>query len=263
MLITKTAISYSCIAPLTLGFATIAFSFLYLCFRYNLFYVVKTSVDTQGRAYAKALQQLTVGVYTAELSLIGLFSISVKRHGASRGPLILMVMFSVLTVVFHRIMHKTLDPLTKTLPSSMVNRSELGPSQNEDGEEQDPLLGSVSSRELHSGLAGLFFKFFEPQKYVSFETNYKHLLKTSLGEPVSSLSEEQAQKAYLPPAQTSKMPTLWIAKDELGVSKKEIEALGKDLEVTDDGAWVDEKGKVRFDENALRELPVWKESVYY
>lgn len=263
MLIAVTAISYSCIAPLTLGFATIAFSILYLCFRYNLFYVVKTSIDTQGRAYAKALQQLTVGVYTAELALIGLFSISVKRHGASQGPLFLMVIFSIFTVVFHRIMHRTLDPLTKTLPSAMVNRNELEPSRNDDGEEQDPLLEGSNPRELHSGVAGLFFKFFEPQKYVSFETNYKHLLKTSLGEPVSALSEEQENKAYLPPAQTSKAPKLWIAKDDLGVSKKEIEALGKDLEVTDEGAWVDPTGKVRFDESALRKLPIWKDNVYY
>lgn len=174
-----------------------------------------------------------------------------------------MIIFSILTAVFHRVMHKTLDPLTKTLPSSMVNRSELEPIRNDDGEEQDPLLMGSNPREPPSGVAGLFFKFFEPQKYVSFETNYKHLLRTSLGEPVSGMSEEQEQKAYLPPAQTSKTPKLWIAKDDLGVSKKEIEALGKDLEVTDEGAWVDHTGKVRFDENALRQLPIWKDNVYY
>jgi hypothetical protein len=225
--------------------------------------VVKTSIDTQGRAYAKALQQLTVGVYTAELSLIGLFSISVKRHGASKGPLILMVLFSVLTVVFHRVMHQNLNPLTKTLPSSIVHRSELDPSQGDDGEEQDPLLGGTNPRELPSGLGGFFFKFFEPQKYASFETNYKHLIKTSLGEPVPALSEEQEKKAYLPPAQTSNMSTIWIAKDDLGVSKHEIESLSKDLAVTDEGAWVDAKGKVKFDENDLRKLPIWKDTVYY
>jgi hypothetical protein len=177
--------------------------------------------------------------------------------------LILMIMFSVLTIIFHRVMHTNLNPLTKTLPSSIVHRSELDPSEGEDGEEQDPLLSGSNPRELPSGLAGLFFKFFEPQKYASFETNYKHLLKTSLGEPVSALSEEQEKKAYLPPAQTSKMSTLWIARDDLGVSKNELEALGKDLEVTDEGAWVNTKGKVEFDENALRDLPIWKDTVYY
>jgi hypothetical protein len=174
-----------------------------------------------------------------------------------------MIIFSVLTIVFHRVMHQNLNPLTKTLPSSMVHRSEMESEEGEDGEESNPLLGGTNPRELPSGLGGFLFKFFEPQKYASFETNYKHLLKTSLGEPVSPLSEEQEKKAYLPPAQTSKMSTLWIARDDLGVSKKEIEALTKDLDVTDEGAWVNSKGKVQFDENALRELPIWKKNVYY
>lgn len=160
-------------------------------------------------------------------------------------------------------MHRTLDPLTKTLPSSMVNRNEFEASRDGDGEEQDPLLGGTEPPEPPSGVAGLFFKFFEPQKYVSFETNYKHLLKTSLGEAVPALSEEQEEKAYLPPAQTSKMPKLWIAKDDLGVSKKEIDAIGKDLDITDEGAWIDPTGKVRFDDSALRDLPIWKDNVYY
>ena len=96
-----------------------AFSTLYLVFRYNLFYVLSTSIDTQGRAYAKALQQLTVGIYTTEFCLIGLFAISVRRHGASAGPLVCMVVFTVLTIVYHRIMHKELNGLTKTLPVKM------------------------------------------------------------------------------------------------------------------------------------------------
>jgi hypothetical protein len=257
------AISYSCIAPLTLGFATIAFSFLYLVFRYNLFYVLNTSIDTQGQAYAKALQQLTVGIYTAELCLIGLFSISVKRHGGSSGPLILMVIFMIFTIVYHRIMYNELDPLTKVLPSSIVHRNELGRGGNDGSEESDQLLGGTTPREPPSGLGGLLFKFFEPQKYASFEANYQALITTRLGEPVPSMSEEQESKAYLPPVQTSKPPTLWIPKDETGISKKEIEAMPEEVKITDKGAWINANGKVEFDKQALRELPAWKDIIYY
>ncbi|KAM3072616.1 phosphate metabolism protein 7 [Clarireedia jacksonii] len=56
------AISYSCIAPLVLGFATIGFVLIYLAVRYNMFYVLTNKVNTKGQSYAKALQQLTVGV---------------------------------------------------------------------------------------------------------------------------------------------------------------------------------------------------------
>jgi hypothetical protein len=261
--LTKTAISYSCIAPLTLGFATIAFCFLYVVFRYNIFYVLNTSIDTQGKAYAKGLQQLTVGIYTAELCLIGLFSISVKRHGGSSGPLILMIIFTILTIVYHRIMHNELNPLTRTLPSSIVHRNELEHDQDNGHEESAPLLAGTKPREPPSGLRGPFFKFFEPQKYESFEANYKILVGTRLGEPVPPMSEGQENKAYLPPAQTSKLPILWIAKDETGVSKEEIDSMPKELKVTDEGAWITASGNVEFDKQTLRELPVWKDKIFY
>jgi hypothetical protein len=256
------AISYSCIAPLTLGFATVAFSFLYLVFRYNLFYVLQTSIDTQGRAYAKALQQLTVGIYTTELCLIGLFSISVKRHHGSAGPLILMILFTALTILYHRIMHKELNTLTKTLPSNVVREQEQR--QNGDGEEgeDDPLLGGAP-RERPSGLRGIFAKFFEPQKYASFRSNLAMLNRTRLAEPVPALPEETEATAYLNPALTAKVPKLWIAKDELGTSKKLMQELPKEIEITDEGAWVDEKGRVHFDKQNLRDIPIWKDKLYY
>jgi hypothetical protein len=248
---------------LTLGFATVAFSFLYLVFRYNLFYVLYTSIDTQGRAYALALQQLTVGVYTCELCLIGLFSISAKRHGGSFSPLILMVLFTILTVVYHRIMHKELDPLTKTLPRAITHRHELEQGYDSDGSETGPLLGESRARELPSGMRGVFIRFLEPQKYASFAANYKALVATRLGEPVPSMSEKQEEEAYLPPAQKAKSPTLWIAKDETGVSRREMESMPEQLMVTDEGAWITPSGKVQFDKLALRDLPVWKSKLYY
>jgi hypothetical protein len=258
-----TAISYSCIAPLTLGFATIAFSFLYLVFRYNLFYVLQTSIDTQGRAYAKALQQLTVGIYTTEFCLIGLFSIFMKRHNSSSGPLILMLLFTALTIVYHRIMHKELNGLTKTLPANVVREQEQRlNAETGDEEEADPLLGNPP-RERPSGLHGLFLKFFEVQKYASFRSNLAMLNKTQLAEPVAALSEEKEASAYLNPALTAKVPTLWIPKDEFGTSTKLMKELPKEIEVTDEGALMDDKGKVHFDKQNLRDLPVWKDKVYY
>lgn len=256
-----TAISYSCIAPLTLGFATVAFSFVYIVFRYNFFYVLQTSIDTQGRAYAKALQQLTVGIYTAEICLIGLFSLSVRRHNSSTGPLILMIIFTILTVVYHRIMHNELGPLTRTLPNNLVREREQ--SSDEEAGEGDALLGGAEPREQPSGLRGLFLKFFEPQKYASFHSNLRSLSKTRLGEAVPSIDDDKQESAYQHPSLTSNVPTLWIAKDELGTSKKLIEEVGKDIKVSDEGAWIDDKGKLEFDKENLRSMPIWKEHICY
>jgi hypothetical protein len=174
-----------------------------------------------------------------------------------------MVVFTILTIIYHRVVYKELNPLTKTLPSSILHRNELGRDGDESEDEAAHLLGRSKPREPPSGLAGLVFKFFEPQKYASFEANYKALVATRLGESVPSMSEEQEAKSYLPPAQTSELPTIWIAQDETGISKKEIESMPEELKVTDKGAWITASGKVEFDKQSLRELPVWKDNVYY
>ena len=60
------------------------------------------------------------------------------------------------------------------------------------------------------------------------------------------------------------MPKIWLARDELGVSKQEVEEIKKaGLEASDDGAWFDEKGKIQWCQDGLRKAPVWEERVEY
>ena len=67
---------YSMIAPLVLGFATIGLALLYIAFRYELLFVLDASaLNTRGETYKKALNQLFVGIYVAELCMIGMFRI--------------------------------------------------------------------------------------------------------------------------------------------------------------------------------------------
>jgi hypothetical protein len=160
-------------------------------------------------------------------------------------------------------MHKELNILTKTLPSNAVREVE----QRQNGDEAvgegevDPLLGG-KPRESPSGLRGLFLKFVEPQKYASFRSDLTMLDRTRLGEPVPAMPEED-ENAYLNPALTAKPPRLWIARDGLGTSKKLMHELPKEIQITDEGAWVDEKGNVYFDKQDLRQIPIWKDKVYY
>ena len=90
------ALSYSCIAPLVLGFATLAVSLLYVVFRYNVFYAFGSKVDTTGHMYNRALQQLMTGIYISELCLIGFFSLR-----TAFGPLVIMIVFLCVTAVYH------------------------------------------------------------------------------------------------------------------------------------------------------------------
>ncbi|QDS73513.1 hypothetical protein FKW77_009415 [Venturia effusa] len=118
------AIAYSCIAPLVLGFATAGLGLIYLVSRYNSIYTLTTTTDTKGQAYGRAMQHLTVGVYLAEICLIGLFAIKIGEGAASIGPLLLMVILLIITALFHAVMCIALHPLTRTLPSSLLARAE-------------------------------------------------------------------------------------------------------------------------------------------
>ena len=54
-------------------------------------FVSNATIDTKGRVYPRALQQLFVGLYLAEVCLIGLFAIDLGTSIGALGPLLLMV----------------------------------------------------------------------------------------------------------------------------------------------------------------------------
>jgi len=94
------AITYSGIAPLMLGFATVGFCLVYVAYRYNFLYVYETNIDTKGEAYSKALKQLLTGVFLSEICLIGLFAISTAKNSYAAGPLAIMCVMLLITIIF-------------------------------------------------------------------------------------------------------------------------------------------------------------------
>ena len=81
---------------------------------------------------------------------------------------------------------------------------------------------------------------------------------SSLDDAPQPLKPEELEKAYMAPALTSKTPKLWIPRDGLGVSKKEIredEAAG--ITTTDEGAEIDGKGNLHWD-HRFENVPIWK-----
>ncbi|MBE3109157.1 MAG: hypothetical protein IMZ46_01380, partial [Acidobacteria bacterium] len=114
MLTETTAISYSCIAPLILGFATVGIYVIYLVYRYNLLYIHNTSIDTRGLVYPQALMQLLVGLYLAEACMIGLFVL----RGAL-GAMALMILFLIFSVLVHLSISDAISPLLYNLPRTL------------------------------------------------------------------------------------------------------------------------------------------------
>jgi len=258
------AIAYSCIAPLVLGFAAVGLFFYYLSYKYNMFYVYQTKVDTKGEAYKRALQQVPTGLYLAELCLIGLFGL--RKAGAQTA---LMVVLLLVTAVLNFLMDRMVRPLELYLGVDIWQQQEvplLAEEDNIDPNDEQALHGASHARRL--GLRVLpnpaprilsdFFDGIISESRNRTE-NWLHdpsaLREDSDAEP---LKEEDIAKAYVAPAMTSKTPKLWIPRDKLGVSKQEIEqneAVG--ISTTDEAAEVDENGKLHWDHD-FEHVPIFK-----
>ncbi|KAI1132497.1 hypothetical protein F5Y10DRAFT_231267 [Nemania abortiva] len=258
------SITYAGIAPLMLGFATIGISIFYLAWRYNIFFVTDTKVDTRGLIYPRALKQLFAGIYIAELSMIGLLATSVAI-----GPLVLMIAFLVFTALLHTTINSAIDPLLYNLPRSLaeeeIARTRTGGSV-ENGEEKEIHDGETatngsSPNTVKGKKVGMFAKFLKPWEYCDYETLRK--LVPHHGNDVYSLYAQEVERdAYYPPSVTSGTPLLWIPQDPMGISKQEVNDTSKVIPITDEGCTLTDKNKIDWDTETVRP-PVWEEKIYY
>jgi hypothetical protein len=238
----------------------------YLSYRYMLFYTVQSKIDTKGQCYTLALQQMLTGVYLAELCLIGLFALR-----SATGPTIIVGILFVVTIIFNAVTNRYFAPLEKFLPADLAD-TENG------SDDQTPLLSSVEDRtadeESHIHRLGTqahvppkvldpLARFFSPRIYASHKAMTAWLKEGDFDEDdVPEYKDEDIKKAYLNPAYTSSTPLVWLPKDQMGVSKKEIrenEEVG--LKASDQGAWLDEKGTVHWSVEDFAEVPIFKPAV--
>jgi len=255
-------ITYSCIAPLMLGFATIGMSLFYMAFRYNVLFVTDSQIDTKGLIYPRALQQLLTGVYLAEVCLIGLMGLA-----ATPGPLICMVALLVFTVLYHISLNSALDPLLYNLPKSLEAEEESlreGIENGLRGDSHDGTIneknGEVTSTSTPTKKPNFISKFFAPHIYSDYAT-LRQLVPHGLVDPDQLYEEATAANAYYPPSVTSETPLLWIPRDEAGISAQEMAHTSRVIPITDDGCTMDEKNKMVWDTEGRP--PLWAEKVYY
>ncbi|CAG8980224.1 hypothetical protein HYALB_00013396 [Hymenoscyphus albidus] len=256
-------LTYSCIAPLVLGFATVGMSFFYIAFRYNILFVSDSQIDTKGLIYPRALQQLLTGVYLAEICLIGLYGIA-----ATPGPLVLMVIMLVFTILYHVSLNSALDPLLYNLPKTLEAEEEslregleagLHPHGADLKEEKDGEVspGSAATPKKPNFIA----KFFAPHIYTDYHT-LRRLVPHDLVDPDHLYEESIASSAYHPPSVISEAPLLWIPRDVAGVSRQEVLHTSRVIPIIDDGCALDENNKLVWDQANARP-PLWAEKVYY
>jgi hypothetical protein len=272
ILIRVTAIIYSCIAPLVLGFATIGLYLIYIAYRYNLLFVFNADIDTGGLVYPRALQQLTTGVYLLLVCLIGLFAIRTAILS-----LVLTIVFLVVCVLYHWSLNAALGPLLKFLPKSLEAEEEalLSVENGENGgngESSTAVKNGTSETRQAEGLVekelpsppprkkpGLFAKFLHPDVYCDYKT-LRRMVPTGFADIIYTPEAERG--AYYHPAITSATPLLWVPRDAGGVSRQECKHTSRVIPMTDEGSHFDEKNKIVVDEEGARP-PIYEEKVYY
>ena len=203
-----------------LGLAALAMCLFYIAWRYNILFVSDTKVDTCGLIYPRALKQLLVGIYLAELSMIGLFSASVAV-----GPLVIMVISLVFTILFHITLNNALNPLLRSLPLTLLLDAGAGT-----GVSNPKKSGSLRTWLHHD--------------YVAFKL---------LAQESPLLGCKDNPDAYYPPSVTNPIPVLWIPADPAGVSKQEIAQTGGIISITDQECSLDENGKMTLNPTGIRD----------
>lgn len=276
------AITYSIIAPLVLGFAAVGLYLIYLAYRYNLLFVFNADVDTKGLVYARALQQTTTGCYLGIVCLIGLFAVQ-----SAPGPLILMVIFLVFVILWHLSLNAAIDPLLSFLPKSLqVEEESLLSSENPENTQghtndnkeastQETTISSPTSnkpntsvrqptflrRPTFSQTPTLLTRFLFPTKHCDwhyFRRKIPHSFLNTAYEP------HIESNAYHHPAIKSETPLLWVPRDPLGVSGQECRHTGRVVRMTDEGAGFDGKGRMVWEhEGGAGMPPIHEEKIYF
>ena len=256
------AITYSIISPLVMLFGTIGFSLLYFAYRYNLLFVYNDSIDTKGLLYPRALYQTLTGIYLSEIVLIGLFGLK-----AAVGPLILMVILLIFTILFQVALSDAVDPLLRFLPKSLEDVEErllaaedgdpntvpeegpLFPTAEQEGEDKEGTAANRTRNPIALVTAplkkvGVIAKFLHPEKYTDYLELRKLIPRQDFPEIIYTPEEER--EAYYHPCVNSEPPVLWFPRDAGGVSRQECAHTDGVISCGDEGAIIDEvTGKMR------------------
>ena len=103
-----------------------------------------------------------------------------------------------------------------------------------------------------------FTKFLRPDVYADYAT-MRRLVPSHIEIP--EYATEVERDAYFHPSITSTVPLLWVPRDPLGVSKQEVEHTSRVIDITDEDAFIDEKGNVQWNSDTVP--PIYEEKIYY
>lgn len=235
--------------------------------------------------YPRALQHLFVGLYFAEVCLLGLFAIGMGSSPTGAvGPLIMSILMLIFTALYHVSLNSALDPLLKYLPKTLETEERRLLAMEEADVEADEAVGNGSNTQHDGKVAhgkttatgvknstnyspppmrkkpNMITKFLRPDIYTDYYT-MRRLVPRNFA--TIEYDERTESDAYHHPSVVSEPPLLWIPRDELGVSAHEIRATPNAIQITDEGARLDEKNNIVWDNTNAMSTPIYQEKVYY
>lgn len=202
-----------------------------------------------------------VGLYIAEVCLIGLFAIGTGESVGALGPLILMIIFLVFTALYHLSLNTALSPLINYLPKSLESEEQRLLEEDRAAEASEKMAeashDSTADAAPHKK-PGVLKKFLRPDIFTDY-TTLRRLVPKEIQIRYEPAIEDNA---YFHPSITSEPPLLWIPRDPMGISKQEIRDTSKIIPITDESAHLDEKNKIVWDAEDGRP-PIYEEPIYY
>lgn len=226
-------------------------------------------IDTKGLVYPRALQQLFIGLYIAEVCLIGLFAINSASGTGALVAMIMMIVFLIFTVLYNISLNSALGPLLNYLPKSLeaeerdLRVAEKGGASNGAGPSSDKADVKSPERTLTDAphaKPGILTKFLKPHIYCDYSTMRRMVPHDFVN---IEYEPEVARDAYFHPSIKAEPMTLWIPRDEAGVSTQEVRDTSKVIPITDEGAHFNEKGKIIWDNTTEDIAPIHEGKIYY
>ncbi|CVL09030.1 related to PHM7-similarity to A.thaliana hyp1 protein [Fusarium mangiferae] len=244
------ALVYCITSPLISAFAILLFGLLWITQRYTILCIYQAEYDAGGVLYPRAINQTFTGLYVMELCLAGLFFIVKDERGraACTAQGIIMVLVLVGTVLFQVFLNWRFGPLLRYLPVKLGDfdadvchriqtlgerRFSMSTATQRDYKVRDMTHDSDSAQNKRRPIENAE-------------------LSTKLQESTGTERDDLEATAFDHVALRSRQPTVWIPKDNLGVSEDEIRQtnqFGGLISISSYGATLGNQGNVLCQEN--------------
>jgi hypothetical protein len=259
------ALSFSVIAPLVTAFACIAFVLWLFTYKYNALFVydVLPARETGGLFFKTALNQLFAGIYIYCLCLIGLFFLASDQNGdrSAIGEGVVMVVLLVISILVQAYLNWKLNPTSVYLSTSLADETRanerkyaeemrstnagktggvVAPTESR-ATDGTAVAGNGNSK-FGNGKVGGGMEDVEAGRGQSMD----------LGHQDAEMAGGLNEMAFEHPALWRDQPTVWLPRDQLGLSKEAVErGRRRNILITDDDATIDEKAKVEITRDAV------------